>query len=106
MASGGPAAASDLPRFTLTCSSGAKPGFQGRGPIVTNDPGLALIAGKCVDIGKFTVPQLRALAAREPYFHDGSARTLAAVVSFYDQRFSIGLTATEQQDLVNFLATL
>jgi cytochrome c peroxidase len=52
------------------------------------------------------VPQLRALAAREPYFHDGSARTLAAVVSFYDQRFSIGLTATEQQDLVNFLATL
>ena len=44
------------------------------------------------DIGKFTVPQLRALAAREPYFHDGSARTLGAVVSFYNQRFSIGLS--------------
>ena len=104
--SGGPAAAADLPRFTLTCKSTATPGFQGRGPIVTNDPGLALITGKCADIGKFTVPQLRALAAREPYFHDGSARTLAAVVTFYDQRFSIGLTEAEQQDLVNFLASL
>ena len=105
VASGGPAAATDLPRFTLTCSSGAKPGFQGRGPIVSNDPGLALITGKCADIGKFTVPQLRALAAREPYFHDGSARTLGAVVSFYNQRFAIGLTEAEQQDLANFLAT-
>ena len=106
IASGGPAAAADLPRFRLTCSSSAKPGFQGRGPIVTNDPGLALITGKCADIGRFTIPQLRALAAREPYFHDGSARTLSAVVTFYNQRFSIGLSPTEQQDLVNFLAAL
>ena len=72
---GGPPAATDLPQFTLTCHPDAVPGFQGPGPIVTNDPGLALITGKCVDIGKFTVPQLRALAAREPYFHDGSAKS-------------------------------
>jgi cytochrome c peroxidase len=105
-ASGGPAPAKDLPRFTLTCRPGARPGFQGLGPIVTNDPGLALITGKCADIGKFTVPQLRALAAREPYFHDGSARSLGEVVTFYNKRFGIGLTAAEQQDLVNFLAAL
>ena len=42
-------------------------------------------------IGKFTVPQLRALAAREPYFHDGTARTLEDVVKFYNQRFAIEL---------------
>ena len=33
------------------------------------------------------MPQLRALAAREPYFHDGSAATLEAVIRFYEQRF-------------------
>lgn len=106
VAFGGPAAAKDLPRFTLTCNAGVKAGFQGRGPIVTNDPGLALITGKCADIGKFTVPQLRALAAREPYFHDGSAQTLATVVRFYNRRFGIGLSREEQKDLVNFLAAL
>jgi hypothetical protein len=28
------------------------------------------------------------------------------VVNFYDQRFSIGFTAQQKQDLVNFLNTL
>jgi cytochrome c peroxidase len=103
---GGPAAASDLPRFTLTCHADAVPGFAGHGPIVTNDPGRALITGRCADIGKFTIPQLRALAAREPYFHDGSAKTLGAVVDFYNTRFNIGFSAQEKLDLVNFLAAL
>jgi cytochrome c peroxidase len=74
--------------------------------MVTNDPGRALVTGRCADIGKFTVPQLRGLAGREPYFHDGSAGSLAEVVGFYDRRFAIGLTAEERQDLVNFLAAL
>ena len=78
-----------LPRFTLTCHADAQPHpFLGRGPIVTNDPGLALLTGKCADIGKFTLPQLRALAAREPYFHDGTARTLKDVVDIYNRRFA------------------
>ena len=73
---------------------------------MTNDPGMALLTGKCADIGKFTLPQLRALAAREPYFHDGTAQTLKDVVAFYDKRFAIGLSARDQQDLINFLAAL
>jgi cytochrome c peroxidase len=105
-ASGGPAAAPDLPRFTLTCHADAVPGFQGPGPIVTNDPGLALVTGRCADIGRFTVPQLRALAAREPYFHDGSAGSLAEVVEFYDSRFGIGLSDRDKRDLTRFLAAL
>ena len=104
---GGPEPAEALPRFTLTCHADARPHpFLSRGPIVTNDPGRALVTGKCADIGKFTVPQLRALAAREPYFHDGSATNLAEVVDIYDRRFGIGLSATEKQELVRFLAAL
>ena len=36
-------------------------------------PGLALISGKCADIGQFSVPQPRALSSRAPYFGDGLA---------------------------------
>ena len=35
------------------------------------------------------------------YFHNGSAATLLDVVNFYDQRFSIGFTDREKNDLVN-----
>jgi cytochrome c peroxidase len=49
---------------------------------------------------------LRGLAARAPYFHNGSATTLMDAVNFYDTRFSIGFTDQEKEDLVNFLKTL
>ncbi len=99
----------DLPVFRLTCRANAAPHpFLGRGPIETNDPGLALFTGRCADIGKFTVPQLRALAAREPYFHDGSAATLEAVIRFYEQRFQFSppLSDKDRADLVSFLSAL
>ena len=98
-----------MPVFRLTCRADvpAHP-FLGRGPVETNDPGLALLTGKCADIGRFTVPQLRALAAREPYFHDGSARTLDAAVRFYEHRFQFSppLSDQERGDLVAFLSAL
>jgi hypothetical protein len=72
----------------------------------TTDPGRALVSGKWRDIGKVKGPVLRGLAARAPYFHNGSAATLADVVSFYDTRFSIGFTAQEKADLVAFLQSL
>jgi len=65
-----------------------------------------LITGKCADLGQQTVPQLRGLAARAPYFHDGSASTLGDVVDFYNQRFVMNLTVQEKTDLVNFLSAL
>ncbi|MBA3817994.1 MAG: hypothetical protein H0X17_03815 [Deltaproteobacteria bacterium] len=70
------------------------------------DPGRALISGRWKDIGRFKGPVLRALAARAPYFHDGSAADLGAAVDFYDTRFAMGLTAAERADLVAFLRTL
>ena len=74
--------------------------------VETTDPGRALITGKWNDIGRFKGPTLRALATRAPYFHNGSATDLAAVVDFYNDRFDIGLTAQEKSDLVAFLRTL
>jgi cytochrome c peroxidase len=72
----------------------------------TTDPGRALITGKWADIGKFKGPVLRGLAARAPYFHNGSARDLRDVVDFYNIRFAVGLTDREERDLVAFLNTL
>jgi hypothetical protein len=70
------------------------------------DPGRALISGKWKHIGRFKGPMLRNLAARAPYFHNGSAADLGAAVDFYDERFQIGLTRQERSDLIAFLRTL
>jgi hypothetical protein len=90
----------DMPLYTLRHN---KPPYE---TMAVTDPGRALITGKWSDIGKFKGPTLRVLAARPPYFHDGSAPDLAAVVDFYDTRFAIGLTEDEKRDLVAFLRTL
>ena len=49
---------------------------------------------------------LRALLAHPPYFHDGSAATLADVVTHYNTQFNLDLTAEEQSDLVEYLKSL
>lgn len=100
------APATDLPIFEVRCKTGPIPFNNGSDTVRTNDPGLAVITGLCKDIGASSVPGLRALAAHEPYFRDGSAAALRDVVEFYDKRFAIGLTPQEEQDLVNFLAAL
>lgn len=74
--------------------------------VQTTDPGRALITGKWRDINRFKGPILRGLAARAPYFHNGSATTLAEVVEFYDTRFNMGLKAQEKADLIAFLRSL
>ena len=50
--------------------------------------------------------QFRGLAARAPYFSNGSAATLRELVDFYDRRFDMKLSEIEKQDLVNFLSVL
>jgi len=89
----------DLPLYTLSCNT--------TGTIVrTSDPGRAMITGKCADIGKVKGPVLRGLTARAPYFHNGSAATLADVVDFYNRRFALQLSARERADLIAFLGAL
>jgi cytochrome c peroxidase len=69
------------------------------------------------DKGMFKTPTLREVAITAPYMHDGSLKTLADVVDFYDQggrknQFitplirPIGLTPAEKQALIAFLQSL
>jgi cytochrome c553 len=51
--------------------------------------------------GLWHPPQLKG-----PYFHDGNAATLEAVVAHYVERFNLKLTSQQQSDLVAYLRTL
>jgi hypothetical protein len=88
-----------LPTYTFSETSTGQ-------TLTTTDGGRGLVTGKFKDLGKTKGPILRGLAARAPYFHNGSAADLGTVVAFYDARFSIGLTAQEKNDLVAFLTAL
>jgi len=91
-----------LPVFELVCTQGSLAGTT----YYTTDPGKALITGQCSDIGRGKGLILRGLAARAPYFHNGVAGNLQQLVNFYNQRFQIGLSQQQMQDLINFLQTL
>jgi cytochrome c peroxidase len=89
----------DMPLYTLRNKrTGAT--------VQTTDPGRAMLTGLWQDIGRFKGPTLRALATRAPYFHNGSAKDLKEVVRFYDDRFGIGFSEQEREDLVAFLKSL
>jgi hypothetical protein len=49
---------------------------------------------------------LRALQLHPPYFHNGIAPTLEAVVDLYDTRQGLHLTAQQKADLVQYLRSL
>ena len=58
------------------------------------------------DIGAINLQQMRGLAARAPYFSNGTIKSLAELVDYYDRRFNIGYSEQEKTDLINFLTTL
>ena len=101
----------DMPLYTLQekCVTQAD-GSRTTGPncrtVAVTDPGRALVSGKFADIGKFKGPVLRGLAARAPYFHNGSAATLGEVIDFYNDRFGAGIVGQDRADLIAFLNTL
>jgi cytochrome c peroxidase len=84
------------------------------------DEGRKKITGKDGDLGKFRVPALRDVAQTHPYFHDGSAATLADAVALMagggkdnpnlSEMFkSIGdakISQQDESDLVEFLKAL
>ena len=102
--------------------------FCHRGPNFTNqafhnigvggadDPGRFAIQAGATLRGAFKTPTLRNVALTAPYFHNGSAATLAEVVAFYNRGgdvaghtpliFPLGLSSAEQADLVAFLEAL
>lgn len=89
------------------------------------DLGHYNFTGNEADKGKFKVPNLRNVALRTSYMHDGRFKTLEEVVEFYntgvkkaanvdplmtkdnrDDIFGLGLTVFEKSQLVAFLKTL
>jgi len=79
--------------------------------------GRFVTTGNILDVGAFRTPSLRNVELTAPYFHDGSAATLADVVRFYVkggnenpnrdwQLEPVPLTEIEQRDVVEFLKAL
>lgn len=81
------------------------------------DLGRFVVTGRAEDKRRFRTPSLRNVAATGPYFHDGSAATLEAVVDHYDRGGAtiagvapeiapLHLSPAEKSDLVAFLGAL
>ena len=86
-----------------------------------NDSGRYLITKNPNDLGRFKTPGLRNIAITGPYMHDGSFKTLAEVISYYNDIYAIvpnpinedtlvqkplHLTKQEMIDIENFLLAL
>lgn len=89
----------DMPLYTLRHKTTGE-------TIQTTDPGRALVTGLWADVNAFKVPSLRGLAARAPYFHNGSAKTLEEVIDFYEASLGFTFTDAEEADLAAFLKAL
>ena len=84
------------------------------GPSLTGEGELHTAAATGMDpayaqrsaTGRYRATPLRALWQHGPYFHDGSAATLAEVVEHYDAHFDLGLTEQERAVLVEYLKSL
>jgi hypothetical protein len=72
----------------------------------TTDLGRAQSTGLWADLGKFKVAQLRGLAARAPYFHNGMAKDIKEVLAFYKSRFHVDLDGDKTKALEAFLLAL
>jgi cytochrome c peroxidase len=91
--------------------------FHATGAGRGDDPGRFAVTGREEDRGRFRTPSLRNVAVTAPYFHDGSAATLADVIDHYDRGGEAGrpkepevrplrLTKEEKTDLEAFLRSL
>lgn len=56
--------------------------------------------------GMYRTTPLRGLWQHPPYFHDGSAETLGAVVDHYESCLDLGLTSGQRTDLIEYLRSL
>ena len=91
------------------------------GAFPKSDQGLIEVTFQSKDMGKFRAPTLRNVALSAPYMHDGSIKSLEAVIDFYaaggrgkgkgsplKSPFITGfkLDETQKQDMISFLHSL
>ena len=93
-----------IPPTYTDVSSGPSPNVP-----VLHDP--AAVGSDPVYASRSATKQYRATPLRgawqhPPYFHDGSAATLLAVVNHYDELFRLNLSEQQKTDLVEFLKSL
>lgn len=88
------------------CHSGTALTDAGMRLHAPEDVGAEPVTAERSATGLYRTTPLRALWQHPPYFHDGSAETLQAVVEHYDSHLSLGLTAEEQADIVEYLKSL
>lgn len=78
------------------------------------DLGRGAITGLLEDQGRFRTPSLRNVELRAPYFHNGSASSLGAVLTFYDDGGdfeadelieTLNLSPSQRLSIVAFLRT-
>ena len=72
----------------------------------TTDGGRGWRSGRWSDLNRFKSPSLRGVAARGEYFHNGIAKSLEEVVTFYEESLGFRFTPEERKDLVAFLSAL
>jgi cytochrome c peroxidase len=109
--------------FTKAKAKGANVDMAVLGNKNTSELGRFAVSGQTRDLGGFKTSTLRNIAVTAPYMHDGSVKTLADVVTFYNlggidkqgnpiNDFQSGgirplnLSKEQQADLVEFLKTL
>lgn len=105
----------------VSCHSGwafTDASFHDIGTAKDDDIGRGRLFLKSVKLRyAFKTPTLRDVVRRAPYMHDGSVKTLAAVIDLYDRGgieresrsdmiLPLGLSKGEKADLINFLQTL
>jgi cytochrome c peroxidase len=91
--------------------------FHNTAATPTEDLGRLVVTGRTRDTGAFKTPTVRDIGLTGPYFHNGSAATLADVVEAYDtggvgeagrdpEIRPLGLTQLEKDALVAFMEAL
>ena len=81
--------------------------FKDRGNVTQEDLGRFNVTGDPQDKHVFRVPSLRNVALTAPYFHDGSAQTLAQAVAIMGTyQLGITLPVRDVARIVEFLNTL
>lgn len=70
------------------------------------ETGMSAAYAERTSVKKYRTTPLRALWQHPPYFHDGSAKTLADVVDHYARVRKISLSGDQKKDLVEYLKSL
>ena len=93
----------EAPRFTDVLS-----GPDRRVPFLhdTRETGMDRRYADRSATGQYRTTPLRGLTQHPPYFHDGSAPDLPAVVNHYDRQFRLRLTPAQKMDLAEYLKAL